>query len=87
MQSGRSSSAWFPRLHQRRSGGLHGGDYPGKTWPLNAPIGQEASCRPSRLGRNWQRLRQRYVFGHWHFFGAAAGVEVALVIFGCQPGV
>src|SRR6476660_9714443 len=25
VQSGRSSSAWFPRLHQRRSGRLHKG--------------------------------------------------------------
>ncbi len=27
VQSGRSSSAWFPKLHQRRSGVLHELDY------------------------------------------------------------
>jgi len=29
MQSGRSSSALFPELHQRQSGGLHTADYRG----------------------------------------------------------
>src|SRR3990167_355499 len=47
MQSGRSSSAWFPRLHQRRSGVLHEGDY-----PRPSPLAPSFICHADTMTAN-----------------------------------